>query len=285
MLTSWSDANPEAAARWPESSGLSREGYLGGSRDWGALFDDWFREDSRAAIQWLIQLEDTIARRQVSALAAPRLATRAPKSLFDFLEKLHNELERSLAIADVRTSLRGDDSGGLTPESKVWVDWLLANSEGPLREAIFNRIKWTWGRIDPDGMRSFVESMPSGSTRIYRAESFASIWAQTEPKLAVNWGPKGLRGGDQSIGAWADKGRCSRGARRSTQSLPTLGGRRLCESDRGSGIPVGAGRRDFFHWSRFGRPAATEFAKNEARFPDEIRQEVIKRLRDWELPR
>ena len=39
-----------------------------------------------------------------------------------------------------------------------------------------------------------------------------------------------------------------------------------------------------FHWSRFDRPAAIEFAENEARFPEAIREEALKRLTTWALP-
>ncbi|GAA5484575.1 hypothetical protein [Haloferula sargassicola] len=232
LMMGWTRRNPEEAAGWLASTGLTSQPFF------NALPGTWAESDPQAALDWARSLPDGKAKDTAETAIANTVAQNNPRQAAEMFSKTIDEGDNAavaITIADIWATTdpaaaaqwvaEMDDGPGKTEAAStlatVWaasdieaaVKWSASIVDADMQRQVVSNIGTTWGAIDPFDALQWLETLPPevGGDGITGA---MYSWAGTDPVGMRQWidaaGPDSL----------ADRARQSLGDVLSQNAMP-----------------------------------------------------------------
>lgn len=232
LMMGWTRRNPQEAADWLASTGLTSQPFF------NALPGTWAENDPAAALAWTDSLPEGKAKATAEVAVASTVAADDPaKAAEMFAERIDSgeNAAVTISIADVWATtdpaataswIDGMAEGPGKSEAAatlatVWaasdiqaaVEWSGNISDPSMREQVIANIGTTWGAIEPYDALEWLDSLPKEQAAAGMTGAMYS-WAGTDPVGLREWV-------DQVPDhAWADQARMSLGDVLSQQAIP-----------------------------------------------------------------
>lgn len=232
LMMGWTRRNPQEAADWLASTGLTSQPFF------NALPGTWAESDPAAALAWVDGLPEGRARATAEVAVASTVAANDPaKAAAMFASRIEagDNAAVTISIADVWATtdpastaawIEGMAEGPGKTEAAatlatVWaasdiqaaVEWSGKVGDASMREQVITNIGTTWGAIEPYDALEWLDTLPADQAAAGITGAMYS-WAGTDPVGLREWV-------DQAPDdPWADQARMSLGDVLSQQTIP-----------------------------------------------------------------
>jgi hypothetical protein len=222
LTVGWTRRNPEEAATWLASTGLTSQPLF------TALPGTWAEADPKAAATWVKSLPDGRAKDTAEVAVAEQVANGDPSEAAHLYEgeiKEGSNPALTVTIANIWA----------TTDPAAAADWVAALPEGASKQEAAATLATVWAASDIHGAISWTEKIQDPSVKKQVISNIGTTWAAIDPQAALTWldaqpaeiTSDGITGafyswaGTDPIGLreWIDAGETGSHADRARQSL------------------------------------------------------------------